>query len=324
LKESLLTIFSQENDFFKLTNSAKRLPSIWLSSFLLPVLFVVLSGLLTQYVLSPLYFGDPKGASSFARQAFGLYALFGSIILLIFIWMRTFEGRWPSSIGFTKPKFIKRYAYGFLIGIGMNFTVVGLIAVFGSVNFETSIINPTGIAAISGVTIMLFGFVIQGASEEILARGWMFQVIGARYKPWIGAIVTSVFFSLLHLGNSGINIVAVFNLVLFALLMVLFVMKDGSLWSACAWHTSWNWTLGNVLGLSVSGTGEKVSLFNLSTSGHDLITGGGFGPEGSLITTTVLIVAVGLTSAIILRNSKNKIDEEVIHNDDIQISVDEI
>jgi membrane protease YdiL (CAAX protease family) len=312
LRETLQTIFSPRNEFFLLADDAKRLPSIWISSLLLPIVFVFLAGLITQFLLAPLYFGDPSEASTFARQAFGLYVMFGVVIILIALWMWLFEGRAFYKVGFTKDKIISRYLFGFGTGVGMNFAVVGLIALFGNVEFESGGTQAVGVAAIGSVTIMLFGFVIQGASEEILARGWMMQVIGARYKPWIGALISSIIFALLHLGNSGISVIAIINLVLFALLMVLYVLKDGSIWSACAWHSSWNWTLGNVLGLSVSGTGEKVSLINLKTSGHELVTGGGFGPEGSLITSIVLLVAIILVGAIVLRNNKKLPPEETI------------
>ena len=101
-----------------------------------------------------------------------------------------------------------------------------------------------------------------------------------------------MFFSILHFGNEGVNVFGVINLIMFALLMVLFVLKDKSLWGACAWHSSWNWTLGNFYGLSVSGTDEIPSFINFDSKGSDLINGGGFGPEGSILTSLVLLGAI--------------------------------
>ena len=120
----------------------------------------------------------------------------------------------------------------------------------------------------------------------------MMQVIGARYIPWLGVLLSSILFAILHLGNAGINLPSILNLIFFALFMALLVLNDGSLWSACAWHSAWNWSLGNIYGLSVSGSGEKATLFDLNTIGNELISGGGFGPEGSLITTLVLLAGI--------------------------------
>jgi len=301
MRNIILELFSTENEFFKLTKDSKRITHISLSSFILPIIFIVAAGLLTQFVFAPLFFGEPKEAAKWAREVFGLFVMFGSVIVLIFLWVKFFEGRSVLTLGFTKNGALKKYLSGFALGILMNTIVVGIMAILGSIEITEESDNLIGISAISIVLIFLLGFLVQGAAEEILSRGWMFQVIGSRYKPWLGVLITTIFFSAIHLGNSGINPVSVFNLLLFSLLMILFVMKDGSLWSACAWHSAWNWSLGNFYGLSVSGSGEKVSIFDLNATGNELISGGGFGPEGSLVTTFVLIVAIILTGIKIKR-----------------------
>ena len=285
-------IFNKNNEFFKLTEKAKRLPHIGFSSFLLPALFIGLAAVLIQFLLAPLILGEAAGVDPVTKQIFLLYVYFSAVLFFIFLWIKLFEVRPFYTIGFTKNNFIKKYASGYITGFGMTTLVVGAMYVFGGVEISSNPKAVQGFDALGTVVIMLFGFVVQGGSEEILARGWMFQVIGARYKPWIGAVISSVFFSLLHLGNEGVNVFGVINLLLFAFLMVLFVLKDKSLWGACAWHSAWNWSLGNFYGLSVSGTDEIPSVINLDSKGSELINGGGFGPEGSLITTLILLCVI--------------------------------
>ena len=302
MKETIFEIYNPQNEFFLLTKDARRITHIALSSFILPVLFYVIAGVLTQNVFAPLYFGDPHQASSTAREAFGLYALFGTVTALVFLWVRFYEGRPFHTIGFTKKGAAVKYLFGFMTGMIMVVVIVGTMAVFNSIEIDVENINPTGISAIGGVIIFLFAYIIQGASEEIVSRGWMFQVIGARYKPWLSVVITSILFAFLHMGNSGVNPLGVINLLLISVLFTLFVMKDGSLWGACALHSAWNWTLGNVFGLSVSGSSEKVTVFDLNTTGNGLISGGDFGPEGSLITTVVLLIAILLIVVLIKGN----------------------
>ena len=302
MKETILEIYNPQNKLFLLTKDARRVTHIALSSLILPVLFYLIAGVLTQYIFAPLYFGDPHLASSTAREAFGLYAFFGTVIVLVFLWVQFYEGRSFYKIGFTKKGAAVKYLYGFITGMIMVVVIVGTMAVFKSIEINVENINPTGINAIGGVIVFLFGFIVQGASEEIVSRGWMFQVIGARYKPWLGVVITSVLFALLHMGNSGINPIGVTNLLLISVLFTLFVMKDGSLWGACALHSAWNWTLGNVLGLSVSGAGETITIFDLNTTGSGWISGGGFVPEGSVITTVVLLIAIFLIVILIKVN----------------------
>jgi len=297
-------LFNPENDFFKLTQNSKRLTHISLSSFVMPIIFLIIAGILTQFVFAPILIGNIREAASWIREIFMLLVLFGLVIILIFLWIRFFEGRLIYTLGFTKKKALSNYLNGFFFGIFLNSIVVGIMAIFGSIEVAQNSNNVIGLDAIGIVLLFLLGFLIQGASEEILSRGWMMQVIGARYKPWLGVLISTLFFALVHLGNSGINIPSVLNLLLVAILLSLFVIKDGSLWFACAWHSSWNWIMGNVYGLSVSGSGEKVSIFDLNTKGNELISGAGFGPEGSIITTIVLVISIIITSIIVLKKQK--------------------
>ena len=103
--------------------------------------------------------------------------------------------------------------------------------------------------------------------------------------------------------NSGVNLLAVFNLILFAVCMCLYVLKTKNLWGACGFHAVWNYAQGNIFGLSVSGHSELPSIFTAEIAGPKLLTGGSFGPEASVIVTVIyaLIAAFFLWS---LRRNK--------------------
>lgn len=306
MKNPLLTLIKSDNIFFQLTNDSKRITHIALSSFILPVVFLLISALLTQFVFAPLFFGDPTKASSTAREIFGLFGLFGSLIFLVFMWVKFFEGRSFRTIGFPKGKAINKYLLGFFSGFLMNTIVIGIMASFGNIDISLENASLIDFHLFVTVLLFLFGFIIQGSAEEILFRGWMFQVIGARYKPWLGVFITTILFSLVHLNNSGMNLFSIINLMLVAILLILFVIKDGSLWVACAWHSAWNWTLGNIYGLSVSGNNSKNSILALRATGNELISGGEFGPEASVIVTFILLIAISLLVFIISKNRRSQ------------------
>ena len=304
MKELFSKIFSPTNEFFLLANDSKRLTHISLSSFIMPVMFLLVAAILTQFLFAPLTIGEAGESLPWVRDLFGLFVMFGTGSLLIFLWVRFFEGRPFFTLGFTKTGAIKKYLSGFLTGLFMNSAVVAIMAIFGSIEIAEESSNITGFNALGIVLLFLLGFVVQGASEEILSRGWMLQVIGKRYQPWLGVIISTIFFTIVHLGNSGINIPSILNLILVSILLCLFVLNNGSLWFACAWHSSWNWIMGNVYGLSISGQGEKITVFDLNTTGNELISGGGFGPEGSLVTTFVIIIGI-IVFAVKLINKNN-------------------
>jgi membrane protease YdiL (CAAX protease family) len=189
---------------------------------------------------------------------------------------------------------------GFLSGFIMLGVVVGLMTLLGVVGFKVNA-ESFSIDLFKVMIILLLGYIVQGAAEEVMARGWQFQVIGARYKPWLGAVISSLMFAFLHGSNNGVTPLAIVNLLLFSFLLILMILHHKSIWAACGWHTAWNWTMENIYGLKVSGSEGAGSVLNLTTEGPDYLTGGGFGPEGSVITSIVLIAGMII---VLIRYSK--------------------
>jgi len=87
------------------------------------------------------------------------------------------------------------------------------------------------------------------------------------------------------------------NLLLCGLFLALYSLRAGSIWGICGWHGAWNWTLANVFGLAVSGHEQPGVLFDLQAAGPELLTGGGYGPEASLVTTAVLLAGIAVVVA---------------------------
>jgi hypothetical protein len=61
-------------------------------------------------------------------------------------------------------------------------------------------------------------------------------------------------------------------------------------------HGAWNWTQGNFFGVAVSGqqVSDSVFTFTANPGSADLITGGAFGIEGSLVCTLVYAVGIAI------------------------------
>jgi membrane protease YdiL (CAAX protease family) len=143
------------------------------------------------------------------------------------------------------------------------------------------------------VLLLLFGFVIQGATEEIVFRGWMLPILSTRYSLIVSVLVTSTGFGVYHLKIPGISILSFINLVLFGVFAALYVLNEGSLWGLCGLHSIWNWIQGSVYGIKVSGEslpgGSIISMEPVQNK--VLFSRGAFGLEGSLIVSIVLSIA---------------------------------
>lgn len=115
---------------------------------------------------------------------------FGGAIFFVFLWIRFVEKRSFSSIGFWGDQWIRKYLRGALIGFVFISIPVMLLLLTGNVQLQMQQITPT---AILGIVGSLVAFLIQGATEEIVVRGWLFPVLSVRSRIWVGIVVTSFY-----------------------------------------------------------------------------------------------------------------------------------
>ena len=242
--------------------------------------------------LQDLLLGTPRN--------FALYLIitFAAIHFAVWLWLRLIERRGFWTLGFQVDwgTGLWQYGRGLLVGLGMILGCVGILALLGFVSWENRFTGFSGVVLLN-VLLILIGFMVQGAAEEVLTRGLLMQVFGRRYGLFVGIFVSSVLFALLHLLNPNIGWISVLNLFLAGVLFAIYAIKEGSLWGACGFHSMWNWTMGNLLGFEVSGqtaSNSDGTLFDLMETGPDWVTGGLFGPEGGVVVTAVALILIVL------------------------------
>ncbi|SCC27180.1 CPBP family intramembrane glutamic endopeptidase [Bacillus mycoides] len=278
-----------QNKQFKIIEAAKegRRKVHPILAVLLAIVFLTLGEFFMLFMLFL-----PKANTSFVKAIYNnieMILAFGGAIFFVFLWIRFVEKRLFSSIGFWKVQWIRKYLRGTLIGFVFISIPVIVLVLTGIVKLQMQQITAT---AIFGIVGSLIAFLIQGATEEIIVRGWLFPVISVRSRIWVGIIVTSFLFGFLHLLNPGITILSISNIILVGVFAAFYVLKDSSLWGICAWHSIWNWAQYNVYGFAVSGmTIYSTPLFKPVTNGSEVLHGGTFGIEGSIITTIMLAIA---------------------------------
>lgn len=220
---------------------------------------------------------------------------FAFISLLVFFRVKVIEKRSLSSIGFNKNNWLKKYSLGFLIGLAMMSIIVLILLSFGYITIEKNPIQPVGVSAIASVLVILFGWIIQGATEEIVTRGWLLNILSTKYNIGVGLLISSTLFGLMHLTNPNVNYIAVINIILVGLFYGLYVIKTNDLWAVCGMHSAWNFAQGNLFGFEVSGLDVSVgSLIDLNLVGSDFVTGGIFGPEAGITATFILLASIGI------------------------------
>jgi uncharacterized protein len=166
---------------------------------------------------------------------------------------------------------------------------------------------PAGLSNVGRVAAL---FLVQSLWEELIFRGLAMGLLGLllallfgragleRHRAWRAAglfanAFQAAFFAFLHRGNPAATPLSLLNIFLAGALLGALFWSQGALWGAWAFHFLWNFGLAAV-GLPVSGVSTTPPLLPLGIRGarEDLLSGGRFGPEGSLLATVVLAVAV--------------------------------
>ncbi len=239
-----------------------------------------------------------------------LWLVFIPLGALAVAWMLAVEARPVESLALPRRGAARAAAVGGVIGVTAILILSGVTVVLGDVGIGPSRDGVTGVAALGGVLVVTLGWAVQGTAEELLSRGWLLLSLGARYTPWFGVVVSSLLFSSFHALNPGFGWLPALNLFLIGVFFALLVLRQGCLWGAFAMHAAWNWTLGNVLGLSVSGMGMPGgALIDLDIDGPAWLVGGAFGPEGGLAATAVATSGVlGMVALMRRRTVRGHID----------------
>jgi membrane protease YdiL (CAAX protease family) len=271
------------------------------AAVIMAVVFIILGQLATIFAfVSPLGFTAENLESGAWQPLFWLLVGFGFIIILTALWVIFFERRGPATIGLN-GQILQRYLKGFGLGLFFLGLSVGIIYSLGGYFIEKpGVIGKFSLGILLPIAALLLGFIIQGGAEEVVTRGWLMQVIASRHGMALGIAVSSLLFSLLHIGNQKSLtpefIMGLLNIILVAVFLGLYAFKEGSIWGVCGWHSAWNWLLGVGFGLEVSGIKLDVTPLITDMAYNSAvpwwITGKDFGPEGSVIVSIILMAGI--------------------------------
>lgn len=267
------------------------------SALLSPVLFIVIFFDPAYYELTSSGSLDMDAMAAYAEALMQkpvvlLVSLFttAGVIIIVLLYCRLLEKRSFSSLGLSRGG-LRSLPAGALFALLMLGAALGFSALFGGVRFGGLALDKNAWM----IPLYLLGFLVQGFSEEILLRGYFMTSLSRSLPLGFSMIISSFAFTTLHIGNPGFNLLAGINLFLFGILMSLYMVRTGNLWGAGALHAIWNFAVGAVVGLPVSGLNLSASLLSfVSNEELAVISGGAFGPEGGLAVTFVLTLGIAI------------------------------
>jgi len=190
----------------------------------------------------------------------------------------------------------REFLIGTAAGIGAAMCVVLVPLALRMARFDR---DPAGVehrwASLAFGGLALF-FGVMG--EELLFRGYAFQLLVRAVGPFATILPSSVIFGLMHSGNLNVSFLGIVNTVAWGILLGYAVWRTGALWLPIGLHFGWNVAL-PMLGSNLSGFTMGVTGYTLEWNVGVLWSGGGYGVEGSLLTTAIVVALFFLLQKLI-------------------------
>ncbi len=206
-------------------------------------------------------------------------------LLITYLFMKFVNCRPFRLIGFQWDRYFRRdLVIGMALGVGLIGSVFAILLVTGNIVVVDIQAPGTGFAYAAAVMIMV------GIGEELVMRGYIQGNLMASMNKYVALLVTSALFGASHLLNPNASVLGTVNIVLAGFLLGIYYVHRQNLWLPIGMHFTWNLFQGSVFGSHVSGVTVE-SIFSFDTVGSDLLTGGSFGFEASLVTTVVIVAA---------------------------------
>ena len=264
----------------------KRIP-LWKWSLLL------VGGLVLFFILYGLSTGLSQASGKWLVDT-ALAIVLSSVMLAAYhFWLRLTErNSSPSDVAPISPSgksFILPLLRGQGVGIVFFGVVTLLIFAFGQYSVKSIDWDAPSFLQ------WFFFFMVVGVGEEVLFRGILYRMIDKRWGKLWALLVSSLLFGFGHLPNEDATVWSSFAIAIEAgLLLGAAYSLSGNLWFPIGIHWTWNFMEGVFFGFDVSGSPSAYKFLIPEIGQSEIITGGGFGPEASVIT-----VVLGLALSVL-------------------------
>lgn len=157
----------------------------------------------------------------------------------------------------------------------------------------------------SNLLLLLVLFATLSVFEEIIFRGIIYRITEESLGTNLALIISALLFGLAHLLNEHANAISLISAASGGILAGLLLSITKRLWLPIFFHAGWNWAQAS-LGVAVSGIEELPGFIESRLEGPELITGGAFGPENSVITVVFVLILSGMAYYLTLRRGNLK------------------
>jgi uncharacterized protein len=218
-------------------------------------------------------------------------------ILLVFLFSRVIFKNDQTPLGLNVNQQLRRSISGAFLGVFLIMSGSMILYAGGWLEWTDSNANAMNIILLS-LLLLLSAF-----AEELVFRGYILGRLLNETNRAVALLASSAVFAVFHINNPEVSFIAGFNIFLGGMLLGITYSYSRNIWFGFMLHFTWNLVQGPILGIPVSGL-ILPSIVSSEINGPELLTGGQFGLEASLVQGILLAIScVGLWT---LNASENK------------------
>jgi membrane protease YdiL (CAAX protease family) len=234
---------------------------------------------------------DPETGRSPAHLLLDRTIQFAAALISTWL-MARIERRSIREYGFSWQRFGTRYWQGAAIGVGSLSLLLFVIYALGDWRIDG--LHLRGWQAGEYALIWGLAFGVTALSEETQMRGYLLAALSRGIGFWPAAILLSLLFASLHLGNGGENYMGIAFAAAAGLAFSYMILRTGSLALVFGFHAAWDWGESFLYGTPDSGQHVYGYLLVSHVSGNPWVSGGLAGPEGSCLGLLILALTVAV------------------------------
>ncbi|NDW11572.1 CPBP family intramembrane metalloprotease [Bacteroides sp. 214] len=275
--------------------------AIWLTIPLFFLTMIIILGLVSD-ILDLIYslLAEETYKETTLFKVVEQWVMFFSVWLSAWLVMKYMDQQPTQEIGMSIHGRGKDILYGLLMAIVLYVIGFGVLLATGNIVIEG--INPS----LSTLATSFVFFLPAAMIEEVMTRGYILNRLMSKMNKFLALVLSSVLFSVMHAGNPNLGTLPYINLFLAGVMLGASYIYTRNLWFPISLHVFWNWIQGPVLGFEVSGTNMFSPLLTISRPEENILNGGLFGFEGSILCSIISLAAATFITLWCIKQKKQE------------------
>jgi len=183
----------------------------------------------------------------------------------------------------------KEWAMGAALGWALAVAAALVLLLFRMLD-STFWVTPRslGLTVLSVATVALASL-----ASEVAFRGYLYRMLTESFgRPLATVVLCTAYALAVNFGLPSGSLWSYITTLLFGLLFSVAYVRTRALWFGWGLHFAWMAVVGVLFGMNLAGDGTLSTFVTTDLSGPAVFAGGGFGPEGSLITAVLVLAAI--------------------------------